>query len=290
MQATTLRRVHTTPHSPTAESMALADMEGDIFTDPRLLSITWKDLVSVTWKEAVWELLLPSLWLIASLVVEAYGYTLLALGLSFFFFLTGLRVVHNAFHLALGLSRRATDTVLWIMSFLMLGSMHAVQYNHLRHHKLLLSEDDVEGRSAEMPAWAALLHGPVFPVLLHLTALRQGNRRLRRIVLGELMMSLAWIVWVYCFSHSALLRYHVSAMLVAQCLTAFFAVWTVHHHCDRTHYIARTLRNKIKNAISFNMFLHIEHHLFPRVPTCHLQELSRRIDEAAPELKKKIVF
>jgi uncharacterized membrane protein YphA (DoxX/SURF4 family) len=42
------------------------------------------------------------------------------------------------------------------------------------------------------------------------------------------------------------------------------------------HYTARTLRSKIKNGITFNMFLHIEHHLFPRVPTCHLGELSRR--------------
>jgi fatty acid desaturase len=79
-------------------------------------------------------------------------------------------------------------------------------------------------------------------------------------------------------------------MLAGQCFTAFFAVWTVHHHCDRTHYIARTLRHKVKNQITFNMFLHIEHHLFPRVPTCHLPELSRRIDQAAPELKSKLVF
>ena len=79
-------------------------------------------------------------------------------------------------------------------------------------------------------------------------------------------------------------------MAVGQCLTAFFAVWTVHHGCDRTHYIARTLRHRIKNAITFNMFLHIEHHLFPAVPTCHLPELSRRIDRVAPELRSKIVF
>jgi fatty acid desaturase len=87
-----------------------------------------------------------------------------------------------------------------------------------------------------------------------------------------------------------MLRYHVIAMVAGQCLTAFFAVWTVHHHCDRTHYIARTLRSRIKNRITFDMFRHIEHHLFPRVPTCHLPELSRRIDLAAPELKSKIVF
>jgi len=73
-------------------------------------------------------------------------------------------------------------------------------------------------------------------------------------------------------------------------LDSVFAVWTVHHHCDRTHYIAKTLRNKIKNAITFNMFLHIEHHLFPRVPTCHLPELSRRIDRVAPDCEVEAYF
>ncbi len=262
----------------------------DIFHDPRIRSVPWKDLVPVTRWEMTKEPLLPLFWLITSLVAASRGRYVFALILSFFFFLTGLRVVHNAFHLALGLSRRTTDIVLWIMSLLMLGSMHAVQFNHLLHHKSAMGEEDVEGRSAEMPAWGALLYGPVFPILLHRTALHKGNRKLRRTVIGQLLLSLAVIVWTFGIGHNATLRYHVSAMLVAQCFTAFFAVWTVHHHCDRTHYIARTLRNRIKNRISFNMFLHIEHHLFPRVPTCHLPELSRRIDNVAPELKKKIVF
>jgi hypothetical protein len=50
-----------------------------------------------------------------------------------FLFLTGLRLVHNAYHSALGLSRAETESVLWVMGVLMLGSMHAVQFNHLRH-------------------------------------------------------------------------------------------------------------------------------------------------------------
>jgi fatty acid desaturase len=79
-------------------------------------------------------------------------------------------------------------------------------------------------------------------------------------------------------------------MATGHCLTAFFAVWTVHHHCDRTHYLARTLRSRVKNAVTFNMFRHIEHHLFPAVPTCHLAKLSERLDVAAPELKRNIVF
>ena len=61
-----------------------------------------------------------------------------------------------------------------VLSALMLGSMHAVQFNHLRHHKHCLDEHDVEGMSARMPAWLALLTGPWFPILLHATALRHS--------------------------------------------------------------------------------------------------------------------
>lgn len=267
-----------------------AEARPAVFHDPRLKSVAWRDLVAVRRLEVVAEPLLPAAWLAASLVIAGLGHCVIALGFSFFFFLTGLRLVHNAFHSALGLSRRSTDIVLWIMSLVMLGSMHAVQFNHLRHHKLNLGEGDVEGHSAEMPAWRAILFGPFFPVLLHVTAFRYGNRKLRMTMLGELALSLVWIVVVFGLLHSRVLHYHVSAMLAGQCMTAFFAVWTVHHHCDRTHHLARTLHHRIKNRLTFNMFLHIEHHLFPRVPTCHLPELSRRIDRVAPDLRSKVVF
>lgn len=264
--------------------------EKDIFHDPRLRSVKWQDLVPVTRLEIIGELLLPATWLAASIALAERGHYVFALPLSFMFFLTGLRIVHNAFHSALGLPPRITDAVLWIMSLVMLGSMHAVRFNHLRHHRLILGDDDVEGRSAEMPAWGALLFGPFFPILLHVTAFRLGSNRLRATVAAELLMNVFWITLVLGVWENRALRYHVLAMAAGQCFTAFFAVWTVHHHCDRTHYLARTLRNRVKNCITFNMFLHVEHHLCPRVPTVHLPELSMRIDRAMPELKSKIVF
>jgi fatty acid desaturase len=267
-----------------------AGVQAPIFQDPRIRSIRWRDLAEVSRHEVVAELLLPMVWLALSLTAAALGWYIAALGLSFIFFLAGLRVIHNAFHKALGLSPRATDAVLWAMSLIMLGSMHAVRFNHLRHHRLMLGEGDVEGRSAEMPWWRALLFGPSFTALLHVTALRRGTLQLKATVAGELLMNATWITLVFSVFNSGILRYHVIAMAAGHCLTAFFAVWTVHHHCDRTHHLARTLRNRIKNAITFDMFRHIEHHLFPAVPTCHLAELSDRLDAVAPELKQKIVF
>jgi fatty acid desaturase len=38
------------------------------------------------------------------------------------------------------------------------------------------------------------------------------------------------------------------------------------------------------------MFFHVEHHLFPRVPTCRLRELARRLDAVAPDLARKRVY
>jgi fatty acid desaturase len=264
--------------------------ESHILHDPRIRSVPWRDLVPVRRREVMVELLLPLAWLTLSFAAAWRGWYGIALGLSFMFFLVGLRVVHNAFHHTLGLPRWADAAVLWAMSLILLGSLDAVRYNHLRHHRLAPGEEDVEGHSAEMPWWRALIYGPAFTALLHLTALRHGSRRLQWTVIGQLFLTAAWIVFVFGFSGSAVLHYHVLAMAGAHCFTAFFAVWTVHHHCDRTHYLARTLRNRLKNAITFDMFRHIEHHLFPGIPTCHLAELSVRLDRAAPELKQGLSF
>jgi len=38
------------------------------------------------------------------------------------------------------------------------------------------------------------------------------------------------------------------------------------------------------------MFYHVEHHLFPAVPTCKLPILARRLDAVAPELATSKVF
>ena len=86
------------------------------------------------------------------------------------------------------------------------------------------------------------------------------------------------------------LRHHVHCMVVGQMLAPFFAVWTVHHDCDRSHYIARTLRNRFKSLLVLDMFFHIEHHLFPRVPTRRLPVLAERLDRAAPELSTRQVY
>jgi fatty acid desaturase len=85
------------------------------------------------------------------------------------------------------------------------------------------------------------------------------------------------------------LRWHVAAMLTGECFTGFFAVWTVHHGCHSRE-PGRTQRGCWLNLISYSMFLHAEHHLFPAVPTAHLPELARRLDSANAGISQRAVL
>ena len=236
------------------------------------------------------ELTLGLPWLAGMWACARQGWWAPSLALAFVWFLVGLRLVHDAFHQNLGLSARGHDALLWVMSALMGSSMHAIRFNHLRHHKHCMDErEDVEAWSARLPAHKALLYGPYFPLLLHAHAWRRGKRGLRAWMALELgtLGALGALAWALRLE---LLGWHLGVMLVGQCLTAFFAVWTVHHDCDRSHFIARTIRGRLKSVMTFNMFYHVEHHLFPQVPTYNLPKLARRLDEHAPELSQRRVF
>lgn len=265
-------------------------MSLEIMRDPRVRSVEWKDLLALSRWEIVKELLLVFPWLATSLVLAYFGHYFIALGFSFVFFLCGLRVVHNAYHYAMGIPRPATEWVMYFLSVMMLSSMHALQQTHLHHHKHCLGDDDVEAASARMKGWQAIVFGPRFYILIQKKGIELANPRQLAWIRGEYVSMAVFVILSLFVLNVPALKYHVIAMLIGQCLTAFFAVWTVHHDCDRTHFIARTLRNPIKSFIAFDMFYHVEHHLFPKVPTCHLGKLSKRLDEAAPELSKMQVF
>jgi fatty acid desaturase len=256
----------------------------------RLGQVAWRDLVALRPAEVAREVLLPLPWLAGSLVAAHWGLYPLALSLSFIFFLTGLRIVHGGCHHALGLPRLATRIVLLICSLLMLGSMHAVRWNHLRHHRHCLADDDIEAMGARGSAWGAIRLGPVFPLRLHRAALAGAARRERRWILAELAGNLAVLTLVIGVLPHPVAVYHVSAMAVGQCLTAFFAVWTVHHGCAAAGPPARTIRHRLRAALTFNMFFHLEHHLFPQVPTAHLPLLARRLDDACPRARRLLVW
>lgn len=253
-------------------------------SDP-IKAVEWRDLVALTPLEKAWELSLSVPWVAMSLWCYGHGWWWAGLIGSFYVFLTGLRQSHNAQHYSLGLPRIIQDGVLFGLSLLMLASMHAVQVNHLHHHRHCLEEEDDEGAMARLSWWRAILTGPFFFVRLHVSAWRLAARRKRTWIAIESLAIASVAVLVFCLSDSDALRWHTAAMLSGECLTGFFAVWTVHHGCHANE-AGRTQRGFWLNFVSYSMFLHAEHHLFPAVPTAHLRKLARRLDDATPEFSR----
>ncbi len=256
--------------------------------DKRLKAVAWKDLTKLSLKETFIENSISIPWLVLSLVFAYYKWYAAALPCSFLFFLTGLRQVHNAFHYTLGTSKQVTEITIIVNSVLMMTAMHAVKYNHLRHHKYCLQQADVEGHCAKMTALQALLYGPVYIYRQHENALRNGSKQAVRYIIFEMLLAIGFGIAVFAV-HLRVLQYHVIVMGIGECFTAFFAVWTVHHGCDEEVF-ARTVSNRWKNRFTYNMFYHLEHHLFPKVPTIKLPELSKRLKEGLPGLEAKEVF
>ena len=254
-----------------------------------LKKVEWKDLQNLSFKEMLIENNLTIPWFVLSFTLAYFEYYLIALPFSAIFFLTGLRQAHNGFHYALGTNKWLTSLTLYVNSVLMMASMHAVKFNHLRHHKYCLSEEDYEGKSAGMTWYGAILYGPIHMFKIHQMTWQLGNKKYRKNMVFELLSVSIFGIFVLYFDIHCLM-YHIIVMIMGEFLMAFFAVWTVHHDTHDRPNFARTQRTGWKNKLTFSMFYHLEHHLFPAVPTIKLPELAKRIDDVLPEIEKKKTF
>lgn len=249
--------------------------------------VEWRDLTPMRRREGLAECLHPVPWLIAGLFLFAIGWWPLALIAEFMFFLTALRLNHEAIHHNLGFGPKGHRMVLHALSTVMLGSNHSVAFNHLRHHRHINTADDLEGKAGRMNLWQVLAYGPMFPIECHLAALREGGPAWRRKVLIDLALNLVMPALAFGLGFTFII-WHWLTMLVAQCFTALFAVWITHRGCGESALVARTQRGRMVNAVSYNMFFHLEHHLFPAVPVKRLPLLAERLEAVEPAFARAI--
>ena len=248
-----------------------------------LRQIQWRDLVGMNAKDGVVECLHPIPWLTASLLLAHSDQYLLALPCTFMFFLTGLRLNHEAIHHNLGFGKNCHRAVLHGLSMIMLCSNHSVAWNHMQHHKHAGEPADLEGKAGRMRFWQVLFYGPLFAFETHQNAWVYGGKAQRRLMLQDIALNFVVPALAITLQSHALL-YHLIIMIAAQSMTAFFAVWITHHGCEDHGLIARTQRSRWVNFISYNMFFHFEHHTFPAVPVKRLGLLAKRLDAAFPDL------
>lgn len=240
------------------------------------LTVLWQDLVPLSRHQKIIELTLPLPWLLASWALYASPFWWVGAFPSFMFFLCALRLNHEAIHSNLGMSRHGDIVILHILSALMGGSNCAVAWNHMMHHRHAMGPQDHEGHCGDMTAWQVLRYGPRFPIDLNRAAWANGGRKWRSRILQDWLEIAALAIFALWLGQRFLLL-HIAATAVAQCLTAFFAVWITHQGTRHSGLAARSQRGVLARA-AYLMFYHREHHLFPKVPVARLPDLAARLD------------
>jgi fatty acid desaturase len=197
-------------------------------------------------------------------------------------FVAVVTVTHDVVHRTIGLSARATDWALLAMGLVLLESGHAYQATHTQHHRLFPHPDDPEGRPAELTLVGALCDGPVFLIRLWRWSYRRarGRGRARGLLLAEAAAPIAVLcggilAWPYT---PGVLVYAVM-VIVGSWVYPLLTVYLPHHGYGNTPLTqTRTLRGRVIPAIFLELTYHLEHHLYPQVPSHHLPELARRLE------------
>jgi beta-carotene hydroxylase len=242
------------------------------------LATLGNDLLVTTPRQRLVALYRPYAGLLLFAAAVGLGWWWLTPLLVFGIFVAVVTVTHDVVHRTIGLSDRATDWALFAMGLVLLESGHAYRASHEQHHRLFPHPDDPEGYPAELSFLGAVCYGPVFLMRLWYWSFRRG--RDRTWLLAEAAAPIAALcggvlAWPYTPS---VLVYAVMA-IVGSWVYPLLTVYLPHHgYGDSPLTQTRTLRGRIIPAIFLELTYHLEHHLYPQVPSHQLPELARRLE------------
>jgi fatty acid desaturase len=246
------------------------------------LSELGSDLLVTTWRRRILTLSLPYLGVALFVVVWGIGWWWATPLVAFGIFVAVVTATHDAVHRSLGLGRRATEWALFLLGAVLLESGHAYRATHLQHHRTFPSEEDPEGYPADLTAVGAVLYGPVFLARLWFWAFRRAATGQRMWLLAEAALPFA-AVGAGILLWRGLLVYAV-LVIVGSWVYPLLTVHLPHRHYGDTPLTqTRTLRGHVVPALFLELTYHLEHHLYPQVPSHHLARLARRLDPVLAE-------
>ncbi|MEO0649478.1 MAG: fatty acid desaturase [Planctomycetota bacterium] len=227
--------------------------------------------------------LVRPIWLIAAYGLTAtFGPFWLLPPIVFLIFVAVVTATHDVVHDALGLDPRWRDLALFLLGAVLFESGHAYRRTHRRHHDVFPGPDDPEGAPAKASWLRCLLEAPLFLPRLWWWAFQQA---------GGFPRERVWLLVEACWFVLGALG---AVLLVDQAPTAsaYFAMalvgsWsypllTVHlpHRPDGTTAVhqTHTLRGHLLPRLFLELTYHLEHHLYPKVPSHNLPDLSKRVE------------
>ena len=200
--------------------------------------------------------------------------------LVFLIFVAVVTVTHDVVHgsLACRADKRTGRCSPWVRCSW--RAAMPTRATHLRHHRVFPGPGDPEGDPARLTLTGAILWGPFFLPRLWCWALSQSKPGARR---SWLIAEAVWPVSVIAIGiwllpvTSAVLLY--SLVIAGSWVYPLLTVHLPHRHYGDTPFTqTHTLRGRIIPALFLELTYHLEHHLYPEVPSHNLPELSRRLD------------
>jgi beta-carotene hydroxylase len=231
-------------------------------------------------------------------VVAAYAWAaatsrwLIAVLLVPIVFLANVVVVHDLMHHSLGLRQRTNSLLLGLLALLMLDSGHALEATHAAHHRRYPGPGDPEAYLATWPVWRVLLEGPRYRYRLWAWAWRDRATH-RATLLAEVAAHVAIVTGAGAAAingaHPALSVY-VAVGLVGSWLFPLISVTAVHDANGPSAFQqSKTMRGRVVPASMLGMGYHLEHHLWPTIPSHHLAETARRTQQILDSEHARII-
>lgn len=224
----------------------------------------------------------PALGVVAYAVAVYFGWWWLTPVIVFLIFVAVVTVTHDVVHGTLGLSPGQTEWALFIFGAVLLESGHAYRASHLQHHRVFPGPDDPEGDPARLSFWGAVWYGPVFLPRLWWWAFSRGRSQSaqRRWLLLEAGWAATVVaVGIFLCPWTPAVLVYAGLVLTGCWVYPLLTVHLPHHDYGDTPWTqTHTLRGHLIPALFLELTYHLEHHLYPAVPSHHLPELARRLD------------
>lgn len=243
-----------------------------------------RDLLATRRGQRSLALARPALGVAAYVLLAVLGGWWLALTplVVFGIFVAVVTVTHDVVHRSIGLGPRASEWALFLCGLVLLESGHAYRATHLQHHRAFPAspDDDPEGYPAHLGRVGAVCYGPVFLARLWWWAFRRATRDQRGWLLAEAAMPVLGVAaGVALFPFTPLVLWYAVMAVVGSWVYPLLTVYLPHHDFGDTPLTqTRTLRGRVVPAVFLELTYHLEHHLYPQVPSHHLAELGRRLD------------
>jgi beta-carotene hydroxylase len=207
-------------------------------------------------------------------------------------FVSVVTVTHDVVHGSLGLSQRQSEWALFFMGAVLLESGHAYRLTHLQHHRNFPDHEDPEGDPARMSFWRSALYGPVFVFKLYSWAIKKvkkGSTQYYWVLAEGLWFIVVIILGIVLLPYTFAILWYAIMVIVGSWVYPLLTVHLPHYdYGDTAITQTRSLRGKLIPLIFLELTYHLEHHLYPQVPSHNLNKLSKRIDPFLQQQGAKI--